>query len=204
MSDNISREEIIEADALCVGGGIAGLMAAIRASELGAKVVVVEKGNALGSGRGRSGNDHFWCYIPEVHGTDMEAFMKECLKGPKLKVIQSSTSTRVLRTFLANSFDIVKKWDSWGIPMKYNGKWEFAGHTFPGDVFTHLKYEGKDQKRILIKKAQEKGAKIINRIMVLDLLVSNNRVVGAIGIDTRQDKIVVLKARSVIMGHWLC
>ena len=51
MSDNISREEIIEADVLCIGGGIAGLMAAIRASELGAKVVVVEKGNAIGSGR---------------------------------------------------------------------------------------------------------------------------------------------------------
>ena len=55
------KEEIIKADVLCIGGGIAGLMAAIRASELGAKVVVAEKGNALYSGRGRAGNDHFWC-----------------------------------------------------------------------------------------------------------------------------------------------
>jgi hypothetical protein len=29
-------EEVIEADFLCIGGGIAGLMAAIRAAELGA------------------------------------------------------------------------------------------------------------------------------------------------------------------------
>jgi len=194
------QREIIETDVLCIGGGIAGLMAAIRASEMGAKVVVAEKGNALGSGRGCSGNDHFWCYIPEVHGTDMETFMKECLKGPKLKVIQSGTSLKALRTFLAKSFDIVKLWDSWGIPMKYNGKWEFAGHTFPGDVFTHLKYEGEEQKRILLKKAQEKGARIVNRVMILDLLTHNNNVIGAIGVDTRQDRIVVFKAKSVILG----
>ena len=36
-------KDVIEADVLCIGGGIAGLMAAIRASELGAKVVVAEK-----------------------------------------------------------------------------------------------------------------------------------------------------------------
>ena len=65
------KEEFVETDVLCIGGGIAGLMAAIRARELGANVVVVEKGNALFSGRGRAGNDHFWCYIPEVHGTDI-------------------------------------------------------------------------------------------------------------------------------------
>jgi hypothetical protein len=40
-------------------------------------------------------------------------------------------------------------WDSWGIPMKYQGRWEFAGHSFPGDVLTHLKYEGRWQKRVL-------------------------------------------------------
>ncbi len=43
------KKEIIESDVLCVGGGIAGLMAAIRASQLGAKVVVVEKANTIHS-----------------------------------------------------------------------------------------------------------------------------------------------------------
>lgn len=58
MRDVGLTEELIEADVLCVGGGIAGLMAAARAAELGARVVVAEKGNALFSGRGRAGNDH--------------------------------------------------------------------------------------------------------------------------------------------------
>ena len=70
------KEEIMEADVLCVGGGIAGLMAAIRASELRAKVIVAEKGNTLRSGSGGVGNDHFGAYLPEVHGPDIEQAMK--------------------------------------------------------------------------------------------------------------------------------
>ena len=194
------REEFVETDVLCIGGGIAGLMAAIRARELGASVVVVEKGNALFSGRGRSGNDHFWCYIPEVHGTDIESFMKECLKGPKLKIMQSGTSMKVMRTFLERSFDIVKLWDSWGIPMKHQGRWEFAGHSFPGDVLTHLKYQGRGQKRILTEKALEKGAKIINRVMMLDLLTAEDGLIGGIGIHTREEKAVVFRAKSAILA----
>ncbi len=193
------EEQRVETDVLCIGGGIAGLMAAIRAAELGAKVVVAEKGNALHSGRGRAGNDHFWCYIPEVHA-DMEQFLKGCLKGPKLKLMQSGTSMKVLRTFLENSFDIVKLWDSWGIPMKYKGRWEFAGHSFPGDILTHLKYEGQMQKRILVNKALEKGAEIMNRVMIFDLFRGDGGIVGAIGIDTRENKVIIFQAKSIILG----
>ncbi len=197
------QKQIVEADVLCVGGGIAGLMAAIRASECGAKVVVAEKGHARFSGRGRGGNDHFWCYLPEVHGPDVNSFLKECLKGPKLKVILSGTRMEVLRTFLEKSFDIVKLWDSWGIPMKYQGRWEFAGHAFPGHVLNHLKYGGRHQKRILYEKALEKGATIVNRVMVFDLLHEGDRITGAVGIDTRDDVLHVFHAKSVILGTGL-
>jgi flavin-dependent dehydrogenase len=71
------REEIVRADVLCVGGGIAGLMAAIRAAETGAKVILAEKGNTLRSGSGATGNDHFRAYIPDFHGPDMEAVVEE-------------------------------------------------------------------------------------------------------------------------------
>lgn len=200
MINGTLHEELVEADVLCIGGGIAGLMAAIRAAEVGAKVVVAEKGNAYFSGRGRAGNDHFWCYIPEVHGSDINAFLKECLKGPKLRIMQAGTSMKVLRTFMEKSFDIVKLWHSWGIPMKHDGHWDFAGHSFPGDVLTHLKYQGRRQKRILTEKALEKGVQIVNRVMIFDLLRDGENIVGAIGIHTRDDKILLFRAKSVIMG----
>jgi succinate dehydrogenase/fumarate reductase flavoprotein subunit len=194
------KEKRIQTDVLCVGAGIAGLMAGIRAAEKGAKVVLAEKGHALHSGRGRGGNDHFWCYIPEVHGHDLDFFMRESLKTPKLKTMQSGTASHVLRTFLAKSFDIVKLWDKWGIPMKYQGRWEFAGHSFPGDVLTHLKYEGRDQKKVLIQRTRELGAEIVNRVMVFDLLRDKERIIGAVGIDTREDSLVLFESKAVILG----
>ena len=75
------KTEKVETDFLCVGGGIAGLMAAIRAREFGVDVVVVEKSNTLTSGAGGAGNDHFVCYIPEVHGPDIQLFIKELMRG---------------------------------------------------------------------------------------------------------------------------
>src|SRR4030042_2285928 len=98
--------EKVKADVLCVGGGIAGLMAAIRARDLGANVVIAEKGATRYSGSGRIGNDHFWCYIPEVHGPDMEFFLKECMLT-QLGYMLSGLGRNLVRTWLEKSFEVV-------------------------------------------------------------------------------------------------
>ena len=63
-------QEIVKSDVLIVGGGLAGCMAAIRASEVvgSENVVVVEKSNVRRSGNATTGVDHTWSYMPEVHG----------------------------------------------------------------------------------------------------------------------------------------
>ena len=58
----------LSTDVLVVGGGIAGLSAAISARASGVGVLIAEKANTLRSGSGATGNDHFLCYIPEKHG----------------------------------------------------------------------------------------------------------------------------------------
>jgi len=195
------KKQRVEADVLCIGGGIAGLMAAIRAKELSAqKVVVVEKGNALHSGKARAGNDHFECYIPDIDGPDMLAFMNERYKT-QVGAIFSATNIKLVQACYRRSFDVVKLWDSWGIPMRYRGKWESAGHCFPGGVRGMLKYEGQMQKPILVKKAIERGVEILNRVMVVELLCSNDgSIIGAIGMHTREDKLVVFQAKSIVLG----
>ena len=71
------QKEIKQCDILIVGGGIAGLMAAIAAADKGAKVIVAEKADSRRSGSAATGNDHFLCYIPEVHGENIEAYVDE-------------------------------------------------------------------------------------------------------------------------------
>lgn len=194
-------EERIEADVLCIGGGIAGIMAAIRAAEMGAKVVVAEKGNVEYSGCGRMGNDHFETHIPEVHGPDRNEWIEELLRTAKGEILIGKD---LLRAQFLRAYDIVKLWNDWGIPMKYKGRWEFSGHSFPGRPMTHIKYEGRFQKKILTKEAKKRGATILNRVMMLDLIRDKGRVIGAVGIHTREDKLIIFEAKSVILGTGKC
>lgn len=190
---NIVRHQ---ADLLVIGGGIAGLMAAIRAAELGLDVIVADKSNVRYSGAGATGNDHFQCYIPDYHGTDFNAWIEEFQTGQQATI----RDIEFIRTWMSRSFEIVRLWDAWGIPMKYQGRWEFAGHGLPGDMLNHLHYAGKHQKKILEGEARKRGATIVNRVLCCDLLRAGNRVCGALGVDTRADAVHEFQARGVVLG----
>jgi len=192
--------EHIKTDVLCVGGGIGGLMAAIRARQSGADVVVAEKGHAKRSGRGGSGCDHFLAYIPEAHGSDMDAYIDEMMQTQQKRNFMNLSRER-LRTHIAKTYDIVQLWDSWGIPMKTDGKYYFAGHAFPGGFRCLLKYGGRYQKNVLYRKTLESGATVRNRVMVFDLIVDADRsIAGAVGLDLRTGGLVVFQAKAVILG----
>lgn len=198
------KEEIVEADVLCIGGGIAGLMASIRAGELGSKVVVAEKANTLRSGAGATGNDHFMCYIPEIHGPDIE---REAERSIVFLEKGSIRNKHYVRTYLEKTFDIAKQWESWGIPMKPTGSWEFSGHSVPGvnvPEYHMLKYAGQHQKHILTREALKRDVEIVNRVTVFDLLHDNSGIVGAVGTSTREDKVVVFRAKSIVLGTGIC
>lgn len=192
------REDVVKSDVLIIGGGISGLQAAIAAGEKGKQVVVVEKADTRRSGSGATGNDHFMCYIPEYHGDDFQEILQEAsetLVGP----IQDMN---IFALMMRRSFELVQKWDSYGINMKPTGKWNFEGHAMPDRRRYHLKYDGQNQKPVLTKKALETGAKILNKTTVTELLTKDGRVVGAIGICSKLDQpeIVIFEAKSVIIA----
>ncbi len=192
------REDVVKSDVLIIGGGISGLQAAIAAGEKEKQVVVVEKADTRRSGSGATGNDHLMCYIPEYHGDDFQEILQEAsetLVGP----IQDMN---IFALMMRRSFELVQKWDSYGINMKPTGKWNFEGHAMPDRRRYHLKYDGQNQKPVLTKKALETGAKILNKTTVTELLTKDGRVVGAIGICSKLDQpeIVIFEAKSVIIA----
>ncbi|MFH1491382.1 MAG: FAD-binding protein [Pseudomonadota bacterium] len=128
----------------------------------------------------------------------MDAYIEEMLQTQQAMNFQNLGMKRI-RTHIENTFGIVKLWDSWGIPTKQNGKYYFAGHAFPGGYRCLLKFEGHRQKPLLTDQARKRKVKIVNRVMVYDLIV-NGSVAGAVGIDTRARKIIIFEAKSVILG----
>ncbi|MCI8539145.1 MAG: FAD-binding protein [Oscillospiraceae bacterium] len=190
------EKEIYTCDVLVAGGGMAGLMAAIAAAGGGASVIVAEKAHTLRSGDGVGGNDHFLCYIPEVHGSP-EDYLKEFKQSQSGKF----SDTSIQKVFVERSFEIVQDWLKWGIDMKPHGDWTFLGHAFPGRMRIHLKYDGKKQKAILTGEAKTRGVRFENKTPITEFLTDESgQIIGAIGISVaeEQPKIKLFRAKSVI------
>ena len=177
------REEIEQCDVLVMGGGMGGLMAAIAAADAGAKVIVAEKSDTRRSGSGTTGNDHFVCYIPEVHGT-LDQFIKEL----RQTFAGKNCDIPILRKFASRTFEVVQDWESWGINMRIGGKWTFEGHAFPGHMRTHLKYDGHEQKVILTREARKRGVRIINKTVITEILMDHDQIAGALALDISRDE----------------
>src|SRR4030042_1372910 len=192
----IDREPF-EVDVLIGGGGIGGLMAAIHAANQGVSVLVAEKAHTKRSGSGATGNDHFTCYIPEVHGNEVKLIAKEVMNS----LLGNYQDTSMVTNFLESSFDRVKDWNRWGINMKPHGFWEFTGHAYPGRPRIFLKYEGYNQKLVLTEQAKIQGVKIENHLSLTDIIAREGEVIGAIGLSTKAEKPVVkvFRIKSLIL-----
>ncbi|MEE0546423.1 MAG: FAD-dependent oxidoreductase, partial [Peptococcaceae bacterium] len=192
------RQDVVKTDVLVVGGGIAGMQAAIAAAEQGADVIVAEKADTRRSGCGATGNDHFICYIPEYHGDDFNEIIREVTET----LIGPQQDYDLLRLMMKRSFELVQKWESYGINMRPTGEYQFLGHSMPGRRRYHLKYDGKDQKPLLTKKAKSCGAKIMNKTVVHQLLTNDEgRVIGALGINVANEEpeLITFQTKAVII-----
>ena len=188
----------IETDVLIVGGGIAGLMAGINAAQNDVSVILAEKANTKRSGCGATGNDHFMCYIPEVHGDDMGPIIAEYYKSQ----VGGFSDHALATVFLEQSFERVKDWDRWGISMRPKGKWDFSGHAFPGRPRIWLKYAGHNQKAVLTKQAKKQNVNITNHLSITDIIAKNGEVSGAIALDTTREQPVLryIRAKSIVIA----
>lgn len=194
----IALSKSLETDVLVIGGGIAGLMAAIGAAETGARVILADKANTKRSGSGATGNDHFLCYIPEKHGDDIKVIMREVADS----LVGAFHDTKLTRRFLDESFAVVKMWEEYGIEMRPHGDWEFMGHAYPGRPRIWLKYGGHNQKPALTAAALKAGVKILNHLPAVDLIAEDGEVRGALLLDVRDEEpsFVVVAAQKVVLA----
>jgi len=190
------EQTVVESDVLVIGGGLAGCMAAIRAREMGAEVVVAEKADTRRSGCASTGVDHCWTYIPEIHGPQLTV---EELVRDHTEHAGGFVDQEIATYIASHSFERLLDLERFGIPIRNeDGEFSLIKKIHRAPTFLH--FAGRDLKPKLTRQARHVGARIINRVMVTDLLTDGNRVVGAVGVSTRNAELKIFRAKAVIIS----
>lgn len=188
-----------EVDVLVVGGGLGGCMAGLHAHREGASVVIVEKANVRRSGGAGTGNDHFGgIVIPGLSKWSAEDLVRD-----HTELAFGFVNQDLVYAMAAEGFDRVKDLEKMDIEFyKRDGEY----YLFPQlhKVRSALYMTGRDIKPKLAKELQRQKIPVLNRTMMVDLLVRDNRVVGAMGMDTRNGSITLFKAKSVVLTTGTC
>lgn len=199
VSKNL-KKTVIDCDLLVIGAGLAGCFAAIRGSNLGVRTVVVEKAYPPRSGAAATGIDHIWGYFPEIQGA--RGFTLNDLVEDHLNQMDGMCHEDLTRVISENALDRILDLERMGVKIRYDQS------TLPGkfilvrqvqSVVNTLNFDGRDIKVRMAKAVGRSGAKTVSRVMVTELVKRNGRVVGAIGIGTRDQKIYLFRSKATVL-----
>lgn len=200
MSTSDIADDIIETDVLIVGGGVAGCVAAVKAREQGVSVTILEKAAIERSGGAASGMDHL-ATMPNGDMTIHKIVAQVCDDGQYPPIFNKKGLTDPNLFFVAwkDAKKRLKELESWGVTIKWDDGeyyWIPSGRT--GSVTT-VRFHGLNLKPELARAAINSGAKVLQRTMAVELLMDGERVVGAIALNTRTNKFIVVKAKTTIV-----
>jgi succinate dehydrogenase/fumarate reductase flavoprotein subunit len=166
--DTIATTEA-NADILVVGSGIAGLFAAVKAHDAGARVIMVSKGRLGASGQTPFARGIF-AYDPETAKMGIDEFVSS--------VSHSAIGTNnpvFTRQMAEHSLARVKELKEWG----------FFDSPLYHDSFS--------------KPLTERGIPVIERVMLTHLIKENGQIAGAAGFSLDKGTIHFFSAKSVIL-----
>lgn len=181
-------------DVLVIGGGLAGTFAAIKAREAGAaQVVQVDKASV-----GRSGSSAF------AAGVICSFFPDEDDRGKAAKeaVVKSNflCDQERLDDHLDDWLDRLKEMDSFGVEFEKTSDGGFDRVLGRGSFPLIMFHGGFQMMSAMRKAALKSGIKLVDRVMITDLLTDKNRVVGAIGFSTNDGELHEFIAKSVVLA----
>lgn len=204
------KQEVVSADILVLGGGIAGCWAAIAAAKEGQKVVMVDKGAIARSGANGSGCDHW-----------ESAATNPCSKVTPEELAQAFIDDQDgYNNGISHYIECREGYDRILDLEKMGGKVRDTEDEFKGADFRDEKtkflfaydYENKYTLRVwgttfkpaLYNECKRLGVNMLERTMATSLLTEGgkqgNRIVGAMGVNCRTGKLLVFKAKATILA----
>ncbi|BHH84500.1 FAD-dependent oxidoreductase [Desulforhopalus sp. 52FAK] len=156
-------------DVLVVGGGMAGLFAAVKAHDAGAKVTLISKGRLGSSGQTPFAKGIF-AYDPEKEKISLDDFVKKVSRSA-LGSNNETYTRQMAEHSLARVADL-REWGFFDSPL-YN-----KSFTQP---------------------LKERNIPIIERIVVTHLIKEDGRIAGAAGFNLDEEEVHIFRAKSVIL-----
>lgn len=199
MAKNLEKT-VIDCDLLVIGGGLAGCFAAIKGADLGVRTVVVEKANPSRSGAAATGIDHIWAYFPEIQGP--RSYTLDDLIEDHTVQMDGMIHQDLLRVIAEQALDRILDLERMGVKIRYEqsklpGKYILVRQV--QSVVNTLNFDGRDIKLHMAKEVRRRGAKIVSRVMVTELVTRDGKVVGAIGIGVRDQKIYLFRSKATVL-----
>ena len=184
-------DEVFETDVLIVGGGAAALVSAIKAKEKGVDVTLVDKGYAGKSGQTPYAT--FFAVFNPDRGHNLKDWMNQAIvSGEYLN------NHEWIEIVLNESYDIYNDFVSWGVKFltEQDQDKPFRRQIGISEMFLLDKI---NFTQALRKYALKIGVKIIDRVMIAELLKQEEAIVGAIGIPMDKECFYVFKAKTTIL-----
>lgn len=196
---------VFETDILVVGSEGAGSYAAIKARENGSRVIIATKGAMSKCGATITAYFGDWdCdsrSIKEIFGLpgdlrdSADLFFEDIVIEGKY-----INNQKLVEAHVRDAPKRARELAEWGI------NWTLIpvtpGHRYPRGL--EAVPTGISMMKIFKKKTKELGVDVIENVMITDLLTSEGRVVGAVGVDMNTTEFCVFKAKAVILatGGW--
>ncbi len=190
------KETYLQTDVLIIGGGVAGLNAAITAARLGVSVIVTDKGHIERSGNISGGVDHFLAYLDTDAGWDSrEAYLKFTAKSS-----YGATDLRVVESVYCDELqEALQRQVEIGCPLHRPDGSYFRTQSYgqPGPWW--INFNGKKMKPLLGKAVRKAGCVVLDRVVMTDLFVKDGEVCGGVGFNIREGTFFIIQAKAVIV-----
>ncbi|MBI9017736.1 MAG: FAD-binding protein [Phycisphaerae bacterium] len=158
-----------QTDVLVIGGGMAGLFAAVKAHDAGTKVMLVSKGRLGASGQTPFAKGIF-AYDPANAKMSLDEFVNAVSRSAL--GTNNPVYTKQMAEHSLARVNELRQWGFFDSPLYYNS---------------------------FNKPIKQRNIPIQERIVITHLIKENGKIAGAAGFSLDQEKIHIYKAKSVIL-----
>jgi len=194
MKIELSIGEALDCDLLIIGKGGAGLMAALKASDYKGRVILVSKDE--------SSTKYISAFnVPLGHEDSRdnpETFLKDTLReGGNLN------DSDLVRILTEDSIKVFTNLVELGVPFeRQSGKFRqrlTSGNAYPRSTY-YKDMLGEEILKCLLRKIKERdNIKILDDVLIVNLILYESRIIGALGVDLKNGDLLAVSSRVTIL-----